>query len=184
MKKRWIVLLLCLVLCLSLLPGGIRWATKRFYPLGYQELVEKYAAENGLEPAFIYAVIKTESGFRPNATSNVNARGLMQIIPDAFTWLAGLQKDNVSTFEDMYDPETNIRYGCYLLGMLYREFGSYRLAAAGYHAGPGSVRKWLQDPDCSPDGKTVEKIPSSATGHYVYKVMGNYEKYCELYNFK
>ena len=69
----------------------------------------------------------------------------------------------------------------FLLHYLYREFGSLELTAAAYHAGRGAVNGWLSDSSLSADGQTLDKIPSSATAHYVNKVMNAYEKYCSIY---
>ncbi len=56
-------------------------------PLKYEESVKKYAGQYGVPPSVVYAVIKSESGFRPDAVSSAGAKGLMQIMPDTFSWL-------------------------------------------------------------------------------------------------
>ncbi len=63
------------------------------YPTQYEEYVTKYSVEYNVEPAFIYAVIKTESNFRPKAESEVGARGLMQLMEEAFIWLKSRMGD-------------------------------------------------------------------------------------------
>lgn len=161
--------------------SGSRHFYRQSYPLGYSETVMQYAAEYALPPAFVFAVIKTESGFDPNAVSEVDARGLMQVAETTFEWIRGKLGDGDAVFSDMFIPEKNIRYGVFLLQYLYEEFGSFELAAAAYHAGRGAVNGWLQDETLSSDGETLERIPSSVTAHYVNKVMRAYEKYGELY---
>jgi len=155
---------------------------KQSYPRGYEELVRKYAAEYGVDPYFVWAVIKTESDFKPDACSNVGARGLMQIMEDTYLWVDGkLPAADSSSYDDMYMPEENIRYGTFLLGYLYREFGSLETAAAAYHAGRTAVRKWLSDRNLSPDGVRLSSIPIDDTEHYVQKVMRAYGVYQRLY---
>lgn len=155
---------------------------RQSYPRGYEELVRKYAAEYGVDPNFVWAVIKTESDFKPDARSNVGARGLMQIMKDTYLWVDGkLPSGGPGTFDDMYLPEENIRYGTFLLGYLYREFGSLETAAAAYHAGRTAVRKWLSDQNLSPDGVRLSSIPIDDTRHYVQKVMRAYRVYQKLY---
>ncbi len=177
-----------LLLALLVIGGffGIRYALDHFYrqnyPRGYEEAVVKYADEYGIDPNFIWAIIKTESDFRPDATSNVGARGLMQIMEDTFLWVEGKLPDGkISDYDQMYSPEKNIQYGAYLLAYLYREFGGYDTAAAAYHAGRTAVGKWLKDSRYSSDGVSLDSIPSKDTGHYVSKVMKAYTMYCKLY---
>lgn len=157
---------------------------KFVYPEKYRQYVEKYAAENDLDKYFVYAVIKTESNFDPEAVSEAGAVGLMQIMEDAFDWVKFRMGEDSSDeeYSDLYDPETNIKYGTYLLRLLYEEYDSKETAAAAYHTGRGNVNSWLGDENYSSDGKTLENIPSSVTGHYVHKVMTAYEGYTNLYS--
>ena len=152
------------------------------YPIKYQNYVEKYAAQNQLDKYFVYAVIKTESGFDPWAESNVGARGLMQIMEDTFDWIKFKMDDDDAVYYDMYDAETNIRYGCMLLGYLMDEFGSVEVAAAAYHAGRGNVNNWLEDKRYSSDGVHLDTIPISDTAHYVNKITKAMDKYLMLYS--
>lgn len=151
------------------------------YPLKYQNYVEKYAAENHLDKYLVYAVIRTESGFDPSAESNVGARGLMQIMEDTFDWIKYKSDDEEAVYYDMYDAETNIRYGCMLLGYLMEEFGNVEVVAAAYHAGRGNVTGWLADRKYSKDGVHLDEIPISDTAHYVDKIKKAIDKYVKMY---
>ena len=151
------------------------------YPMEYQELICQYAADNELPPAYVAAVILAESSYRPEAVSQVNAQGLMQILPSTAEWIAG-KFDETYTEGCLFDPETNIRYGCWYLGFLMRRYdGDMRCSSAAYHAGQGTVDKWLADPQYSSDGKTLDKMASDVTGTYVNRVLKYYDKYEELY---
>lgn len=151
------------------------------HPLMYSELVEKYAEEYGLDKYLLYAVIKTESSFDPEAVSNVGARGLMQIMEETFDWIQfRLGEENVTVYDDMFDPETNIRYGGYLLSYLMNKFGNVDCAAAAYHSGIGTVSEWLADPEISKDGETLDVIPARNAAHYVDKINTALEKYHAL----
>ena len=151
------------------------------YPVEYEALIRQYAAENEIPPAYVAAVILAESSYRPEAVSLVNAQGLMQILPSTAEWIAG-KFDESYTEGCLFDPETNIKYGCWYLGFLMRRYdGSMRCSSAAYHAGQGTVDKWLADPAYSSDGKTLDKIASDATGTYVERVLKYYEKYEEIY---
>lgn len=152
------------------------------YPENYESLVEKYSGKYGVDKNLIYAVIKTESNFDPEARSDVGARGLMQLMEDTYEWVGYRMADERElTYDNMYDPEYNIEYGTYLLMLLSEEYGDNETALAAYHTGRGNVNKWLEDKTLSSDGHTLDSIPSSATEHYVQKVMRAYEAYNNLY---
>lgn len=152
------------------------------YPLGYQSYVERYSQEYGIDKYFVYAVIRTESGFRPDAVSDVGARGLMQLMEDTFDWVKFRMGDEETVYYDMFNAEDNIRYGCWLLGYLYDEFGSVEVAAAAYHAGRGNVNNWLLDSRYSSDGVHLDTIPIGDTAHYVSKITKAMDVYVRMYD--
>ena len=149
------------------------------YPTEYEQYVTKYAKEYGVEPALIYAVIKTESGFDNYAVSEVGARGLMQMTEETFDWIR-TKIGGTETFDDLYQPEVSIHYGTYLLNYLLDEFdGDVDTAMSAYHAGSASVRSWLKNPANSEDGRRLNHIPKADTEHYVNKInraIGIYER--------
>lgn len=155
------------------------------YPREYQTFVERYASQNGLEEEFVYAVIKCESGFDPNAVSPIGARGLMQLTEDTFDWVKYRMNDpreESTTYSDLFDPETNIKYGTYLLGILMEDFAQNQVnVLCGYHAGRAQTFSWLSDPDYSLDGETIQYIPFSDTRAYVERVEKVKQIYHDLY---
>ena len=178
--KKVIVLTLTFVVLLSVLYFGALSLLKTLYPLGYEDYVEVYAKENNLSPAFVYAVIKCESGFDKEAVSSVGATGLMQIMPDTFSWI-NMKLGEKNNYSMATDPETNIKYGCYLYGYLLSRYGRVQEALAAYHAGIGNVDKWLDDPQYSSDGESLHTIPFPTTNKYVKKVMITENIYEKLY---
>lgn len=155
---------------------------KYIYPIEYGSYVEKAAYETDIDKYLIYAVIKTESNFNPDATSDVGARGLMQLMEDAFEWVKFRMNDERDiSYDDMYTPEYNVEYGSYLIMLLYEEYGDVETAVAAYHSGRGSVNEWLKSTEYSSDNKTLDRIPSDTTAHYVSKVMKAYDAYINLY---
>ena len=89
------------------------------YPIKYEDCINKASEKYNVPKALIYSVIKTESGFDPEAESNAGAVGLMQITNDTFVWLQTFYKDeNNYTFEDLTDPDINIDYGVHILSIL------------------------------------------------------------------
>lgn len=154
---------------------------KSAYPLEYTDLVNKAAKDYNLQPALIYGVIHTESRFNPDAGSSVGAVGLMQIMPETFDWLQEKRGEaGKYTTEDLYTPSVNIDYGSYLLRYFLDYYGNEKCAVAAYNAG-FEVSNWLEDPNCSPDGMTLDVIPYPETSEYVVKVENAKQKYIELY---
>ena len=148
------------------------------YPMDYSE--EAQGAESSLVSfALLMAVIRTESGFDPNAISRAGARGLTQIMPDTFAWLQTKTGEDLD-LDALFDPKVSIRYGALFLDLLLGEFGETETALAAYHAGRSRVNGWLRDPQLSPDGATLAHIPVSQTRHYVRKVMKAYERYDKI----
>ena len=120
-----------------------------------ENLIEKYAQENNLDPDFIKAVVKQESGFNPDAKSKCGAMGLMQLMPQTAKGLGVV---------DAFDPEQNIEGGVkYLKSMLNRFNNDPKLALAAYNAGPAAVQKYGDIP------------PYKETQNYVKNILASYE---------
>lgn len=184
MRKKLAAVLLLLLVAAGVFIGinADAICRKYIYPLKFQSFVEKYSAEYGVDKYLVYAVIKTESGFKTDAVSDVGARGLMQLMEDAFDWVQYRMGDESGiTYDDMFDAEYNIKCGTYLLSLLYSEYQDEETALAAYFSGRGTVNSWLSDSEFSSDGKTLDKIPSASSNHYVHKVMTAYRSYTNLY---
>ena len=185
MKKFLKTLVLLFLLCVVLLalPPVRRQVEQRLYPRRYNDLVEQYAAEYDLDPLLVYSFIRTESGFDPQATSTVDARGLMQMTEETFIWLRSkIAPDEGLTFADLYDPEVSIRFGCYYLHLcLTRYNGDVATAAAAYHSGWGTVDNLLQMEEHSADGVTLQGFPYNQMNHYVKKITSCYAAYQRIY---
>ena len=154
------------------------------YPLVFRGIIEEMAAEYNLNPAFVSAIIRNESSFQPMAESAVGARGLMQLMPDTAQWIAGKLKTESYAFERMYDPESNIRFGCWYLRYLSNLFhGDPVCVSCAYHAGQGQVTAWLSDPNLSPDGVSLNlsRMADGPTKTYAGRVIRTYGIYQALY---
>lgn len=156
---------------------------KAAYPLKYTEMVERSGEVTGLSQSLLYAVIRTESGFQPEAQSSVGARGLMQITPDTLNWVRyRMGETGAAQPELLFMPEANIHYGAQTLALLLKEFGALDTALAAYHAGWGNVTRWLGDDRYSEDGKSLDCIPFNDTNSYVTKVLSTANMYRSVYN--
>ena len=153
-----------------------------FYPQEYETQVKRSAYEFGVEEPLVYAVIRTESGFRPEVESAVGAVGLMQLMPSTFDWLQeSLDGEITYSSDSLSDPDINIRYGTYLLSVLLKQYEVRDTAIAAYNAGTSTVDGWLSDSAYSSDGKTLTEIPYEETANYVERVSDAYEMYKNLY---
>lgn len=187
--KKHIIFVLILFLLLIAGVIALKYAhncfMKKMYPLGYSEIVTKEAAENDIDPALVYSVIKVESNFNSDAKSSAGAIGLMQLTPDTFEWLqTKLKSDNSYTEQDLYTPEINIRYGCKFLSILMQKYGNERTALCAYNAGIGTVNSWLKNAQISSDGCSLDSIPYKETRNYASAVEKNYQQYEKLYDLK
>ena len=156
---------------------GSNLVMKQMYPKQYEDLVEQYAKQQQLEPELVYAVIKCESGFDPQAVSSVDAKGLMQLTDATFDWLQSKTHEAMDATA-LFDPETNIRYGTMLLRMHLDEFGDLSLALAAYHAGRGRVNQWIDEAEESGNSQAIQY---KDTQGYVSKVTEAKKIYETLY---
>ena len=142
------------------------------YPTPLRKDVAARAKEIGLDPAFVYGLIRQESRFIVDARSGVGASGLMQLMPATARWTAKKIGMPYSPGQ-IADRDTNLRLGnAYLKLVLDDVGGSQPLAAAAYNAGPGRPRKWRDGPVLDA-AVWVENIPFPETRDYVKKVLAN-----------
>ena len=180
-----VVLLLLLTLCFLALRSAYSAFYKRAYPIEYADTIKKEADKNDLPYDLVFAVIRTESSFRPHVESSVGARGLMQLTEETFDWTKTKMADaGDETYEDLYNPHINIKYGAKLLRLLLDEFDSEDTALCAYHAGWGNAKKWLADESHSIDGKNIQNIPFGDTKKYVAKINDTRQIYRKLYKFE
>ena len=183
--KNKLVRIIALIVMLAIIIVAAFWINrileKHTYKLLYVEQIKANAEACGLDPFFVAAVIYCESGYDKDAVSPVGAVGLMQIMPDTGAWIAEKLEMEGYCDQQLHDPETNIKMGCWYLQYLTERFGGIRKhVLAAYNAGPNNVSKWLMDAAYSTEGNLTQ-IPFEETRNFVERVMRAYEKYRELY---
>lgn len=154
---------------------------KILYPIPHSEYVFRYAESYHIDPYLVAAVIRAESRFSHTAESGSGARGLMQIMPDTAEWAAEQLKMDFHP-EMLFDPQYNIKIGCWYLRQLQNTFhGDLTVVLASYNAGQGNVQRWLEEGVW--DGKLtgLDQIPFTETRLYVQKVLTYYNRYRLLY---
>lgn len=152
---------------------------KKLYKKDYSEYVSKYSKKYEVEENLIYALIKVESNFNPNAISHQTANGLMQLMYPTAQELANkcqieLTKDNI------LEPDININLGTKYISILLDKYECLELALAAYNAGSGNVDKWIKNGIIKCDGSDIENVPYKETNTYVRKIIRDYRIYMEL----
>ena len=149
------------------------------FPTPFRNDVTTRAREIGLDPAYVYGLIRQESRFVTDARSGVGASGLMQVMPATARWTA--KKIGLAYTADMIaDRDTNLRIGTAYLKLVLDDFGgSQALAAAAYNAGPGRPRRWRDGPLLE-TAAWAENIPFAETRDYVKKVLSNGSYYAAM----
>jgi len=182
-RKLLIVIVVLLVIAL-IIPVAIKIHTSilRFrYPVKYIDIIEKYADKYDIDPFLVLAVMKAESNFDPDAVSVKGAKGLMQIHPDTGEWIAKTFGLNGYKESDLFNPETNIKFSCWYLNKLNKEFNDPVLVLAAYNAGSGNVEKWLSEREHSSNQKKLDNIPFKETRDYIDRITRNYKMYKKIY---
>jgi soluble lytic murein transglycosylase len=154
------------------------------FPLGFEDTLKAKAAEEGLDPALMAALILQESTFDAQALSRAGARGLMQVIPATGRKLA---RDLGVRFRSaaLHNPKTSMDFGArYLRQMMDRYDGQAERVLAAYNAGPHRVDAWTASRPDMPAEEFVESIPFTETRYYVMSVLAGREHYRRLYGLE
>ncbi len=162
--------------------GRVPAGTERaFYPLPFAGLVDAAARRFNIDPLLLYALIRQESRYDPQAVSTAQARGLTQVIPATARDIAARLGYKDFDVEQLFRPAVSIEFGAYYLSAQLSRFENLWLGLAAYNGGPGNAQRWrdqfgLDDPDLF-----VELIPLRETQAYVRLVYGFYGAYRQVY---
>jgi soluble lytic murein transglycosylase len=153
------------------------------FPMPFKAAVTARAQSIGLEPAYVYGLIRQESRFIMDAKSGVGAAGLMQVMPATAKWTAKKIGLNDFTPAKITERDTNIAIGTGYLKLVLDNFGgSMPLAAAAYNAGPSRARLWRGSSGAPTLEAAIwaENIPFHETRDYVKKVLSNTTLYAAV----
>jgi soluble lytic murein transglycosylase len=144
-------------------------------PLQHEDIIRQQAAQKDVPADLIAAVIYSESRFR-DQTSHAGARGLMQITPSTAQLIEKLSGGQTFNFNDLSNPEINIRYGTFYLHYLIQKFGDNEIAGlAAYNAGETNVAAW------GGSSLGLDDIPFPETRDYVENVLEKRDEYARHY---
>ncbi len=153
------------------------------FPMPFRDAVVKRAQSIGLDPAYVYGLIRQESRFIMDARSGVGASGLMQVMPATARETARRIGMTGFTADQITDRDVNIAIGTGYLKLVLDDLsGSMPLAAAAYNAGPGRPRTWRGSSGSAVLEAAVwaENVPFSETRDYVKKVLSNTTNYAAI----
>ena len=152
------------------------------YPRGWRQLTELHYPKYRIDPNLVFAIVREESRFNPEARSPAGAKGLMQIITSTGKDIARRLRVRRFSPTSLYDPETNVRFGTFYIHHLLDKFdGNIALALGAYNGGPHNIRRWQKEkPDLDPF-EFIENIPFKETNRYIKKVIQSYIRYSYLY---
>jgi len=154
---------------------------RAIFPWPNRRVVEAEAAEFGVDPLLLVAIVRQESVFDAQALSPAGARGLAQLLPGTAAITArGL---DVTFYPEWITvPDLNLHLGAaHLHELLDRFDGRVEVAAAAYNAGGAAVARWLTRPGATDPDEFIELIPFQETRGYVRAVLRNRELYRALY---
>ena len=188
-KKNVKLLIIFLIIILLLILFGPMKIQNRIlemmYPREYENFVSLYSKEYNVDENLVYALIKAESNFNPDAVSGKSAKGLMQIVDETAMDVAKALSLNISQeelIERLNDIDLNINLGTKYISMLLEKYENIALALTAYNAGIGTVDNWIEKGTIKSDGSDVENIPYKETNQYVRKILRDYYIYQKLYS--
>lgn len=149
----------------------------------FQGQVTAKAESIGLDPAWVYGLIRQESRFITEARSGVGASGLMQLMPATAKWVAKRIGMENFTPGRVNEFDVNTTLGTNYLNIVLQDLnGSQLLASAGYNAGPRRPHNWRATFGGPVEGAIfAETIPFAETRDYVQKVLSNATYYTALF---
>jgi len=153
------------------------------FPMPHRDAVLARSQTIGLDPAYVYGLIRQESRFVTDSRSDVGATGLMQVMPKTARWTA--KKIGLTNFKpsQLAERDVNIAIGTGYLKLVLDDFaGSMPLAAAAYNAGPSRPRRWRGQAGAPVLEAAIwaETIPMAETRDYVKKVLANTTVYAAM----
>ncbi len=163
--------------------GSEQFRTWRLaYPEAWPDRVRREAKQAEVDPHLVWAVMRRESAFFPDAVSRSGAQGLMQVMPATWDWLAEVQDEPP---DDPFDVDANIRYGTAYLGWLQEYFaGEELLVVPSYNRGQGYIGRLFDGALVRRDvNELFRQIDAHETREYLQAVLAAKATYDALAAF-
>ncbi len=151
------------------------------FPKPYWPDLKKFSVNNNLDPYLVASLIRQESEFNPNALSNKNAVGLMQLLPKVGKGVAKQEKLKRFSTNQLFTPAVNLQLGTHYFRGMVDQYGAFEYALAAYNAGTNRVDDWRSIGKYRDPAEFVESIPFTETREYVQAILRNANVYRQLY---
>ena len=166
------------------LMSGEPWAWRAWrqaYPDAFVDEVNAAFEAHQVDRDLIWAIMHTESRFRPWISSRVGARGLMQLMPRTAKAIGLKAKKSRVHAARFRDPASNVWLGTWYLNQLGQRYdGQIAAQVAAYNAGPGATDKWVTGFGGVALDEFIERIPYKETRRYTRRVIETYSIYRRL----
>jgi len=151
------------------------------FPKPYWTDLKRFSSDNALDPYLVASLIRQESEFNPNAVSNKDAVGLMQLLPKVGKGMAKQEKLKHFSAQQLFTPTVNLQLGTRYFRSMVDKFGAFEYALAAYNAGSDRVQDWMGQGKYRDVPEFVESIPFTETREYVQAIVRNANVYKQLY---
>ena len=166
------------------LASGEPWlwrAWRHAYPDAFEDEVRAAHDAHEVETNLVWAVMRTESAFRPWVQSRVGAKGLMQLMPRTARAIGQRAKDGRAHAARYRDPDSNVWLGAWYLKKLGERYdGQLAATIAAYNAGPRATDRWVLAHGGVPLDEFIERIPYKETRRYTRRVIESYFVYRQM----
>ena len=158
-----------------------RWQWRLWREHRHDPLIEAAAAQHGLPPGLVKAVVWRESRFDPGALGTKGEFGLMQVTGDAAQEWADARRDRLFQPRHLLDPATNLHAGSFYLAKVARRYAAtdrpHAYALADYNAGRGNVLRWMKGPAQTNSQAFLQAMTFPGTRDYVRSILGRASLY-------
>lgn len=160
------------------------WRVWRYaYPKPFENHVSRASEDHDVDPFLTYAVMRTESHFRPDAVSPVGARGLMQLMPATARWIGRMNARAHKEAARYRQPGSNIWLGSWYVRNLVDHYrGNFAQALGAYNAGPSAMDRWVRRFGPMAMDEFAERTPYTETRAYIHRTVESFMIYHELYD--
>lgn len=151
------------------------------YPRAENWFVRPYTKEEGIDPLWVYSIMRQESRFSLSKVSVADAIGIMQMIPETAKRV-GRELNIPYNPVDFFKPWVNIRFCVHYLASLFRDFKDQIVfASAAYNGGAPPIRRMMLAHRNEPMDRMVEDISYNQSRNYCRKVAEHLLRYIRLY---
>lgn len=150
----------------------------------YDPLIVEAGKKYGVDPMLVKAIVWRESAFHPGKVGRSGERGLMQVGVAAASDWARVEKIEVFTPTDLFDPKTNLDAGVWYFHKALEHWKAKEnpipFALAEYNAGRKHVDQWIARTNRGDQAKAEDLLNAMdypTTRQYIEDITQRYQFY-------